>query len=465
MPAHAGSTLRSFLRYHLSIGFDHIFLFFDDPCDPSLSLARAFPAEKVTVLVRSPGLEARLRRRCSLWATLGRFYAEEVQARQSIHAELAVQLALDPSSGAHNPDARADAGWACALASPLRWLAHLDSDELFYTARPSVKPHFAELERQGIEQLTYANHEGVPETVDVGDCFREVTLFRRHHLSVPLTEAAREAMQWWESLRDHGQYMLAYDNGKSACRLRPGVRPASVHTWRLGPEHASRSRTALIDPRSLDMSRCFPCEDPCVLHYVCCGFEWFWSKYEMLGNFPSSWFGGTLPIPACFHTQSRDVFCAGSRERARAFYKQQVLCSEDALDVAIVERQRKAGVLVRIDGPKRAIEALDRATAGGALRTDGTTVAVDADIENVSAAAAGRHSQARETKDSGERNRNSACLAPSGPRSAPPKAPPRTRTDGPGATVPAHTYERAWILSAAAREYLLPQKKAAETSI
>ena len=31
----------------------------------------------------------------------------------------------------------------------------------------------------------YANHEGVPETEEVGDYFREVTLFRRHPAQVP----------------------------------------------------------------------------------------------------------------------------------------------------------------------------------------------------------------------------------------------------------------------------------------
>ena len=91
--AHAGSTLRSF-RYHLSIGFDNIFLF-DDTCDPSLPVCLSRRAGNRACALSRP--RGRLRRRCSLWATLGRFYAEEVQARQSI-PRLAVQLALDPSS-------------------------------------------------------------------------------------------------------------------------------------------------------------------------------------------------------------------------------------------------------------------------------------------------------------------------------------------------------------------------------
>jgi len=48
-----------------------------------------------------------------------------------------------------------------------------------------------------VEQLTYTNHEGVPESENIADYFREVTLFRRHHLSLPLSQTARNGMQFW----------------------------------------------------------------------------------------------------------------------------------------------------------------------------------------------------------------------------------------------------------------------------
>eukprot|EP01126_Amoeba_proteus_P008294 TRINITY_DN1305_c0_g2_i13.p1 TRINITY_DN1305_c0_g2~~TRINITY_DN1305_c0_g2_i13.p1 ORF type:complete len:100 (-),score=10.03 TRINITY_DN1305_c0_g2_i13:561-860(-) len=43
----AKSTLESWLYYHLSIGFDKIFLFFDDPNDPSIQLCERFDESKV----------------------------------------------------------------------------------------------------------------------------------------------------------------------------------------------------------------------------------------------------------------------------------------------------------------------------------------------------------------------------------------------------------------------------------
>ena len=36
MPEGRSKPVDSFLRYHLSVGFDHIFLFFDDPADRSI---------------------------------------------------------------------------------------------------------------------------------------------------------------------------------------------------------------------------------------------------------------------------------------------------------------------------------------------------------------------------------------------------------------------------------------------
>jgi hypothetical protein len=80
----------------------------------------------------------------------------EVQARQTINAETGLALARDQG---------------CS------WLVHLDNDELFFTgslrggaaagALPQAPDHFDELDREGVLQMTYMNHEGVPETLEV----------------------------------------------------------------------------------------------------------------------------------------------------------------------------------------------------------------------------------------------------------------------------------------------------------
>ena len=122
-------------------------------------------------------------------------------------------------------------------------------------------------------------------------------------------------MRWWEARTGHGQYLLVYDCGKSAVRVSPGVRAASVHAWALppatGPAAAGaagaalpRARTALADPRRLDLTALRTAHEwPCVLHYVTCGAAWLRDKYEALGPFQASWAG--LPIAPSFHLDAR----------------------------------------------------------------------------------------------------------------------------------------------------------------
>ncbi|CAM9404632.1 unnamed protein product [Phaeothamnion confervicola] len=212
------SVLEAFLLYHLDKGFDRIYLFFDAADGSDEAYVRRVEEEpsflgRVEITRAGAEHDEAVRESCSLWPSLALFYETEVQARQSLNAELAIQR---------------------AEAEGLRWLLHIDADELFWTPEPSVKPHFAALEAQGVEQMTYANHEGVPERDGVDNYFAEVTLFRRHHLCLPISHEASAAMRWWCARTGHGQYMIAYDCGKSAARVAPGVVPDGVHTWRCG---------------------------------------------------------------------------------------------------------------------------------------------------------------------------------------------------------------------------------------
>ena len=70
-----------------------------------------------------------------------------------------------------------------------------------------VSTHFQQLNDEGVQQMTYMNHEGVPECESVSDYFSEVTLFRRHHFSVPMTADARRSMSFWEQRTGHGNML------------------------------------------------------------------------------------------------------------------------------------------------------------------------------------------------------------------------------------------------------------------
>jgi hypothetical protein len=96
-----------------------------------------------------------------------------------------------------------------------------------------------------------------------------------------------------------------------------------------------------------------------ILHYACCGFEAFWTKYARLGAFGDAWWG-TTPIAAAigtFHLECRDA-CARGREAALAFYFERI----ELADRARVEQLVADGVADRIEGPR---DVIRRTGAGG----------------------------------------------------------------------------------------------------
>jgi hypothetical protein len=151
----AGAVIRSFVAYHRTIGFDHFFLFFDDPHDPALIWARA--QSDVTAIAHDENLRR-------TWTSLksyvqeGDYVSREVMSRQVLNAEHAINL---------------------ALGKGLRWLLHIDADELFYAPGGTTVEHFASLETKRIDTVTYLNYEAVPEREEIADFFCEVSVFKR----------------------------------------------------------------------------------------------------------------------------------------------------------------------------------------------------------------------------------------------------------------------------------------------
>ena len=83
----------------------------------------------------------------------------------------------------------------------------------------------------------------------------------------------------YDPYRDHiADYFNAYENGKSACRLRP--RPARVP---LGGVHGflGTDGAGAVGMDTADMALA-----PVILHYANCGFDYWKRKYEVLGDFP-----------------------------------------------------------------------------------------------------------------------------------------------------------------------------------
>eukprot|EP01126_Amoeba_proteus_P008299 TRINITY_DN1305_c0_g2_i27.p1 TRINITY_DN1305_c0_g2~~TRINITY_DN1305_c0_g2_i27.p1 ORF type:complete len:326 (-),score=73.51 TRINITY_DN1305_c0_g2_i27:147-1124(-) len=261
---------------------------------------------------------------------------QEVQARQQLHAEIALRK---------------------CLTIGIDWLLHIDVDELFY-CEGSLKEHLHFLSENSIGTFSYANYESVPQYADVGDYFVEVSLFKKNLSHVELNGATMNLLNFWKTKTRHGQYFIAYDVGKSFTRVLDGVTASSVHKWKLPPSSQLRSLTAIKDVRSLDLHNIFEMKDAFILHYVSCGFSWWHEKYQNLGNFPDFWFQGKLKIHPSFHLDSRDVI----REKGDTqdgvinseildFYKSQVVVA----DSDEIERQVNGGMCVVLVKPSQII--------------------------------------------------------------------------------------------------------------
>ncbi len=316
----ASSVLDSFINYHLSIGFSHIYLFFDDPNDPDLPRMAAHPA--VTAMAHDASLRNRWRE-LPQYREQSAFLDREVMARQILNTALAMEM---------------------ARMAGFTWLLHIDADELFYSPFESADAHFRSLETQPCETVQYMNYEAVPERDEIGDFFREVDLFKvpphlnKRRVTPDLVQAVRRMPQL------HPNFFNFYASGKSAVRLSAaGMRPTGVHHF-MGPDkrwEAGHSNRHFI------------------LHYACCGFETFWTKYVTLGRFTDQWWEkyDIAQLVGRFHLEARDIVAAGGRDAARAFYRNRVSIQDDQR----IKELLALGVLARFPHPGQVLASTGKA--------------------------------------------------------------------------------------------------------
>jgi hypothetical protein len=318
----AADVLESFIAYHLAIGFAHIFLFFDDPADPFAGTLAGRPA--VTAVRCDAALRAR-------WANL-RGYAQnrehiatEVMARQLLNCELAIGM---------------------AAAAGLDWILHIDSDELFFCKGGGAPEHFAALDFRGTRTAVYMNYEALPEREEIGDYFREVSLFKVNFnkLGGVRFTPAQMALFRQAHFPDPNFNFHLYGNGKAAARVDGQLVPVTVHEF-----------ARVLPDGSLDRTHEICGDSQLILHYPNCGLSRFLTKYRTLGNFADKWFG--VGEVFAFHREARDVVALGDPEKARRFYLERVM-RHPAEDVDGLIHH---GLLERITGPSELLAGLGAA--------------------------------------------------------------------------------------------------------
>ncbi|MDF0552427.1 glycosyltransferase family 2 protein [Kamptonema sp. UHCC 0994] len=302
-----GNILESFIRYHLKIGIAHIFIFFDNPEDEAIKIAQRF--SNVSTIPCDERLKFQQKEN-TLYNNMAQHVTSEVMARQILNAETAIKLAWEMQ---------------------MDWIIHIDCDELFYT-QESISDHF-DFIPYSIGQVLYRNFEGVPEKLEIDDYFKEVTLFKKHgHLMpYPLPDEYNKFFR-------REEYFIGYGNGKAAARVLPGVLPSGVHEFTTVERHP-------------ETAQCTSC--PVILHYISCGFGFYYRKYQQLGKFSDYWFGQTK-IPVTFHTKSRDIFCSGDIDKLADFYREQVVFENQQETDYLIEK----GILARIWKPASLLSPL-----------------------------------------------------------------------------------------------------------
>lgn len=276
-----------FIRFHLSMGFIHIFLFFDDKDDESFK--QYIGHSHLTIVRQSEELLGNWEKG-SQYKLLGRYTKTECMARQILNVEIAIER---------------------ARALNFDWLLHIDIDELFYCPRQNVSDFFRGLSRNGIEIANFVNHEAVVEKMYLENIFEDTHFFKKNRRS--LNASQKELIE--ASLEPDTTYFSYYGNGKSAVRLSKYVTPVGVHNFRYTNykrlNFISKWKTKFIEPT------------PCILHFACCDFDTFLEKYKTLGNFGDKWFdrGESIRNILPIHVKSRDICQQNELADVKEFYR------------------------------------------------------------------------------------------------------------------------------------------------
>jgi hypothetical protein len=145
----------SFVNYHLGLGIDHIYLFFDDPQDPAIPRLQA--RESVTCIPCDD----------SYWQSSAREFAESFHPRslqaQNARMELASIAALRLAR---------DAGYS--------WMLLIDSDELLYSELP-IDEVFRKV-RSDADVIRFPILEAVPIKESTPNPFLAAGLFKADRL-------------------------------------------------------------------------------------------------------------------------------------------------------------------------------------------------------------------------------------------------------------------------------------------
>jgi len=234
----------SWIEYHRIKGFRHIFVFFDDPRDRTISFAQSRWAHETNFKVHCFQCDEEHYRKCNasnprLFQEMQSFIKTDLSARQILACERGLKE---------------------AIVRNITWLVHLSVDQLLYIPDKDVKSldalrYFETIENR-VETIRFLISECIPNSVHVSNCFKEVKLFKRN----PLHIREDDFNKFWPESRQRtgtlGDFFVGQSYGRSAVRVSDRVEPLGVNEFRrrrldISKENLVTRRISRFDPMTV----------------------------------------------------------------------------------------------------------------------------------------------------------------------------------------------------------------------
>jgi hypothetical protein len=166
----------SFVNYHLNIGIDHMFLFFDNPKDRAIEILKDY--DKVTCF------------RCDKkhWSKYSKEKKIPIEKKQRINSR---------------------EGLKHAIKKNYEWIAHIDSDELIYI-RKNLKEFLKKIPEK-VDYVRLVAMEVLPEKINYKNRFKEANLFK---INIPKISR---------------RYFNGHTAGKSITRISDKIDNLGIH--------------------------------------------------------------------------------------------------------------------------------------------------------------------------------------------------------------------------------------------
>lgn len=274
-----------FIIYHLNIGYDHLFLFFDDPNDAVIN--EVCNNARLTC-ISCDSLH---------WNNVGCKKNSKIEVRQQKNADLALLWAREQG---------------------FDWISHIDSDELIYSVKP-IKTVLSSLSKS-VTHLWLPTREAVPDKLEYSKPYQEISLFR--------VLPSREFNHFMGKNIDafyNGEFLRGHE-GKSIVRVTDDVKSLVLHF----PIFYNDAKSKLAVDCKVGL-----------LHFDCYNFSAWYTKWERRLNGMASAGGRKNRIEQFESFQQ--LYATKDIDRLKKMYKKMYF-----LDEKLIELLKKEGMLQNI---------------------------------------------------------------------------------------------------------------------